>query len=296
MAATDLAPGAPLSPSVQRLSPDDAEALCPLSIEAGWNQVAADWRLMLQIGRGYGVRGAGGQWIASALSLPLGPSIAWLSMVLVTRPERRQGLGTLLLSRCLADVEDAGLDAGLDATEHGRPIYLPLGFRDVYPLSRWHAGPGSRRSVAPPDGISIRQAAPGDLPRICAYDRTRNGFRRDPILAHLIGRAGDNARIAERADGTLAGYALVRDGYRALHAGPVVAEDEATGLALLSAALVAASGPVIADIPDRHDILRRWLTEQGATAPRSFMRMVRAKAGHGDDAAHVFALAGPELA
>lgn len=296
MAGTDVASGAPLTRNVQRLSPDDAEALCPLSIEAGWNQVAADWRLMLQIGRGYGVRGAGGQWIASALSLPLGPSIAWLSMVLVTRAERRQGLGSLLLSRCLADVEAAGLDAGLDATEHGRPIYLPLGFQDVYPLSRWHAAPGVRRSVTPPEGIALRQVAPGDLPRICAYDRTRSSFQREPVLAHLLGRPGDNGRIAERADGALAGYALARDGYRALHVGPVVAEDEATGLALLGAALAATRGPVIADIPDRHDILRRWLTEQGATAARSFMRMVRAKAGHADDTAHVFALAGPELA
>jgi hypothetical protein len=296
MAATDMAPGAPLNRVVQRLSPDDAEALCPLCIEAGWNQVAADWRLMLQIGGGYGVRGTDGRWIASALSLPIGPSIAWLGMVLVTGPERRKGLGGLLLSRCIADVERAGLDAGLDATELGRPIYLPLGFRDVYPLSRWQAAPGPRRAVEAPEGIAIRPVALGDLSRICDYDRTRSGFERGPILAHLFTRAGDNARIAARADGALAGYVLARDGYRGLHVGPVVAEDEAIGLALLSSVLAATSGAIIADIPDRHAMIRRWLTEQGASAPRGFMRMVRGKGWHAGDAAHVFALAGPELA
>ena len=59
------------------------------------------------------------------------------------------------------------------------------------------------------------------------------------ILAHLLTRAPALARIAERADGTLAGFALGRDGYRAWHVGPVVAEDEAIGLALLGAAFAA---------------------------------------------------------
>ena len=51
---------APSAGRIQRLTPDDAESLCPLSIEAGWNQVAADWRLMLGLGRGFGVRGETG--------------------------------------------------------------------------------------------------------------------------------------------------------------------------------------------------------------------------------------------
>jgi GNAT superfamily N-acetyltransferase len=294
MAVSDAAAAAAWR--IERLHPRDAEGLCPLSIEAGWNQVAADWRLMLDLGWGYGVRGANAKWIASALALPLGPAISWISMLLVTQPARSHGLGTYLLSRCIAEVEASGVAAGLDATELGRPIYLPLGFRDVYPLSRWHAPPGFRHAVAPPDGIVVRAATPGDLQRICAYDRSRSGFARSPIVAHLLTRAPGLARIAERADGTLAGYALGRDGYRALHVGPVVAEDEATGLALLSSALAGADKPVIADVPQRHDIIRRWLAQQGASAPRSFMRMLRGGSTRIDDGAHVFALAGPELA
>lgn len=297
MAASDAAAGAPGTWPIQRLQPADAEGLCPLSIEAGWNQVAADWRLMLGLGQGFGVRGADGKWIASALALPLGPTVSWLSMVLVTRLERGQGLGTRLLSRCIAEVEDSGAIAGLDATELGRPIYLPLGFRDVYPLSRWHAPPAFRQAVPPPPGIVIRAAAADDLPRVSAYDAPRSGFARAPILAHLLTRSAGLARLALRADGALAGYALGRDGHRALHVGPVVAEDEAIGLALLSGALAATDQPLIADIPDRHEGTRRWLAEQGALAPRSFMRMMLGDLGARiDDGARVFALAGPELA
>ncbi len=217
-------------------------------------------------------------------------------MVLVTQPARGQGLGTHLLSRCLAEVEAGGVAAGLDATELGRPIYLPLGFRDVYPLSRWHAPQGARQAVRPPGSIVVRPATLDDLERIYAYDPPRSGFERAAILADLLSRAPALARIAERADGSVAGYALGRDGYRALHIGPVVAEDEAIGLALLSSALAGADRAAIADIPDLHAGIRGWLAEQGASAPRSFMRMLRGGTGPIESCARIFALAGPELA
>jgi GNAT superfamily N-acetyltransferase len=296
MAATETAAGSAATWPIERLRPEDAEGLCPLSIEAGWNQVAADWRLMLSLGHGFGVRGTDGKWIASALALPLGPAISWISMVLVTNLERGQGLGTRLLSRCIADVEDNDAAAGLDATELGRPIYLPLGFRDVYSLSRWHAPQRDRSAVPPPDGIVVRPATAGDLERICTYDPPRSGFSRGPILADLLSRAPAQARVAVRADGTLAGYALARDGYRALQVGPVVAEGEAIGLSLLSGAIATADQPVIVDVLDRHGAIGGWLEEQGAFAPRSFVRMLLGDNDRIHDGARVFALGGPELA
>ena len=236
MAATDAA-GAAATWPIERLQPADAEGLCPLSIEAGWNQVAADWRLMLTLGQGFGVRGTDGRWIASALSLPLGRDIAWLSMVLVTQPARGQGLGTRLLSRCLAEVEASGAAAGLDATELGRPIYLPLRLPrrlSAVALAR-PAGCASPRSAA-----GQHRGARRDVGRPRAYLRLRSPTQRisngPRLLADLLSRAPALARVAERADGSFAGYALGRDGYRALHIGPVVADDEGVGLALLSSA------------------------------------------------------------
>ncbi|MBO0740688.1 MAG: hypothetical protein J2P51_04610 [Hyphomicrobiaceae bacterium] len=280
---------------IERLQPADAEHLCALSMEAGWNQVAADWRLMLTLGRGYGVRAADGNWIASAVVFPLGPAVYWLSMVLVTQPMRGQGLGTQLLRRSITEVEATGAAAGLDATELGRPIYLPLGFRDVYSLSRWHAPVGVRPPLPPPNGIAIAPAMAHDLERICLWDASRTGLARAPVLSHLFARAQGLAKIARRGDGAIAGFCLARDGRLATQVGPIVAEDEAIGLALLSHALAANEQPVIADIPDRHVLFRRWLTEQGAFAPRSFVRMLRGNARL-DDGAYTFALGGPELA
>jgi len=291
-----MAASEPAALRIERLEPAHAEGVAPLSVEAGWNQVAADWRLMIEEGRAFGIRAPSGPWIATALVLPLGPAIAWISMVLVTRPARRRGLGTRLLQRCLAEVAQQGVAAGLDATELGRPVYLPLGFRDVYPLSRWRLDPGRRSATEPPPGIRVRPASPADLPPILALDSAHSGFARAAILSHLLPRAPSLAHVAVCGDGSLAGYVLGRDGHAALHAGPLVADDEDIALALLSRAVDDARQPVILDVPDRHANVRGWLTAHGAIAPRGFMRMLRGSFPPLDDASRLFALAGPELA
>lgn len=291
MAATET----PGLPSIAELEVADAAALCPLSQEAGWNQVAQDWRLMLTLGQGFGARGADGRWIGSALTLPLGPRLAWISMVLVTKAARGKGLGTALLSASLAAAEASGRVAGLDATEFGRPIYLPLGFRDVFALARWHLDGLQAAPVAPPPGLSLRAAGHADLGAIIAYDTPRSGFCRQAILADLLSRSAGFAHLASQPDGMLAGFVLGREGHRRWHVGPIVAENEATALALLSTAAARLAQPMLIDVPEQHGHVRDWLAAQGATAPRRFNRMLRGLTGESGDAARVFALSGPEL-
>ena len=291
MAATEGARGR----EIVALKPTDATALWPLSQEAGWNQVAADWRLMLELGQGFGQKASDGRWLGSALVLPLGPALAWISMVLVTQPARGKGLGTKLLLRCLAAAAAGGRTAGLDATEFGRPIYLPLGFVDVYTLARWHwPAPGQPR-VDPPEGMIVAPAGPQDLAEIVAYDAPLSGYGRQPILADLLARAAGFAQVARRPNGALAGFVLGRDGHRSWHLGPIVADTEPTALALLSAAAAALAQPLIVDVPDCHCQLRDWLAARGATAPRRYTRMLRAANRVIADTRYVFALAGPEL-
>jgi GNAT superfamily N-acetyltransferase len=273
----------------------DAAALCPLSQEAGWNQVAGDWRLMLELGRGFGSKAADGRWLGSALTLPLGPELAWISMVLVTAPARGRGLGTRLLLACLATAESSGRLAGLDATEFGRPIYLPLGFVDQFQLARWHWPAPSLVRVGAPAGIIVGAATAGDLAEIVAYDTPKSGYRREAILADLWRRSTGFAQVARRSDGGLAGFVLGRDGQLSWHLGPIVADNEATALALLSAAAGALAQPLIVDVPETHRQLRGWLRDRGATAPRRYTRMLRVADRRIGEAECVFALAGPEL-
>lgn len=288
MANTDVLDVTPIDPGL-------AEAVWPLSIEAGWNQNVADWRFMLAAGRGFGCRGADGKWQASSLVLPLGQKLAWISMVLVTTDRRRFGLGSSLLKRCITEVREADAVAGLDATEAGRPIYLKLGFHDLYGIARWHFDRVKDGAIAPPAGIAIRPFVLADLPKLATYDRPLSGMERPTILAHLAMRQPGLAFIAETGSGRLTGFALGREGRFATSLGPVVADSEAIALALIARATEAAPGPFILDVPEAHREIRAWLEAQGAVSPRGYMRMTLGEAKRLDDPSHVFALAGPEL-
>ena len=224
---------------------DHCEAVWPLSIEAGWNQNVADWRFMLGAGRGFGCTGPDGKWQASSLVLPLGQKLAWISMVLVTKERRRGGLGTGLLKRCIDEVRSAGAVAGLDATEQGRPIYLPLGFRDLYRISRWHFDqregcgrppacrrqPASGRAGRPAQARALRPAADrhgaaGDprasraAPARPCLDRRGRGGKDRGLRAGPRGTDGDLARPRggrQRGDRAGADRQGGRVGARTLH-------------------------------------------------------------------------------
>jgi len=277
-------------PAIAPIDVAECEAVWPLSIEAGWNQNVADWRFMLGAGRGFGLRGVDGKWEASSLVLPLGDKLAWISMVLVTKARRRGGIGTGLLERCIAEVRASGAVAGLDATEQGRPIYLPLGFRDLYKISRWHF---DGVHEATPIG-RLRPMAAADLPAVLAYDRAFSRMNRPALLTHLATRQPGMAFVARSGD-RLAGFVLGRDGRTARSIGPVIADDEPTGLALIAKAASSVPGPFIIDVPDAHPAIRSWLERQGAVSPRGYVRMTLGVAPGLDDPSHVFALAGPEL-
>ena len=278
MASTELA--------IAPIDAAESEAVWPLSIEAGWNQNVADWRFMLGTGRGFGLRGGDGKWEASSLVLPLGDKLAWISMVLVTKARRRGGVGTGLLKRCIAEVQASGAVAGLDATEQGRPIYLPLGFRDLYRISRWHFD-GVKEM---PPTAAVRRMAIADLPGMRVYDHELSSMNRPALLAHLAVRQPAMALVSDAG-----GFVLGREGRTAYSIGPVIADDEATGLALIAKAASSVPGPFIIDVPDAHANIRRWLERQGAVSPRGYVRMTLGSAPGLDDPSHVFALAGPEL-
>jgi GNAT superfamily N-acetyltransferase len=288
MVASDGAP--PLLP----LTPADALGVLPLSIAAGWNQVAADWRLMLHLGRAFGIRDAR-EWIGSALALPLGPAVWWISMVLVREGRRRQGHGTRLLMRCIAEVEASGAAVGLDATALGRPLYLSLGFRDCCGVSRWH-GAAPPAAAAPAPGVGVRPVTGADLVRIAEYDAARSGFLRGAVLTDLCARAPALAHVAHAGDGAIAGFVLGRDGHRATHIGPIIAEDEAIGLALLGAAASRIRGGFIIDVPDVHAGVARALVAARAAPSRTYTRMLKGAARTAPGQRHLFAIAGPELA
>jgi predicted N-acetyltransferase YhbS len=230
----------------------------PLSTEAGWNQTAADWRLMLNLGEGFGLWTPEGRLVATTIVLPFGGRFAWISMVLVTSDFQRRGLAARLLNHAISVLVERGLTPMLDATPAGARVYGPLGFVGLYRLQRLLAPAGSQPAsvvVTPPEGVSIRKAAFADLGAIAAFDAPAFGADRTPVLAHFLDRQPERAFVAERL-GCIVGYVLARDGRTADHPGPLVADDQAMAIALADRALSGVEGAVYLDVLDRHETLR----------------------------------------
>lgn len=276
------------------LGEDRLEGCLALSTEARWNQVAADWRMLLSAGRGVGLVRTDGTLVGSAVVLPHGDALAWIGMVLVTESERRRGHASRLMRWCLDRVESTGAIAGLDATPDGREVYRKLGFTDVAHVVRMQSdgpAPGTSSTAR----ASIRAMGAADLDNLAAYDGPRFGAPRPAVLQSLHARVPDCALLAEH-EGKVAGYVLARDGRVATQVGPLMAEDAATAEALLAAALERVEGPVFVDLLRAHDDLARTLTDWGFQEQRPFSRMLLGHSAPVHDPARMYLSAGPELA
>jgi GNAT superfamily N-acetyltransferase len=266
------------------LGPEHLAGCLALSRAANWNQNEADWRLMLELGRGWGVSLADGTLVASTLVLPYG-AFAWISMVLVLPAQRRKGYASRLLRIATAELERRGQLPVLDATPAGREVYRREGFRDTWGFKRFrleHPAPAQASAEARPIE---------DWRSLLALDAEAFGGSRERLLRALAGRM---PRCALELPGR--GFVLARDGREASQIGPLVARDEDGALVLLRAALAAMPPPLYVDAADHAPRLQDWLLAQGFVLQRPFTRMVRGGAAHAPgNETLVYLVAGPEL-
>ncbi len=311
-ANTDRGAGAPAGGSAAALEPvavlgaADVDDALRLSSTAGWNQTVDDWRTMLALGRGWGLRARAADGtrplVASTVVLPYDAGFAWVSMVLVQPAFRGQGLATRLLRHALAYLAEGGLTPILDATPAGHAVYARQGFGDTWGFARYRreaAVPAPAPAAALPAGLRLRNWLEADESAVAAVDRPVFGADRMALLRRLALRQPSSAWLAEDEAGRLRGFVFARDGREAVQVGPLVADDEAVGLALLDAALAALPGAVYVDLCDRHRSLLPRLQALGFAFQRPFTRMVLGPPGQPvpapGDAAKLLLVAGPEL-
>jgi ribosomal protein S18 acetylase RimI-like enzyme len=261
-----------------------------LSKSAQWNQNEADWRLMLEIGHGWGVSLDDGTLAASTLVLPYG-RFAWVSMVLVLPEHRRKGYATQLLRKALAELENRALTPILDATPAGREVYVQEGFRDTWGFRRFQLQE-SIAAIERPTGVRPLRAT--DWPQLLALDARAFGASRERLLRPLAARLPQAALVAEES-GKLAGFLLGRDGREARQLGPLVARSSDAARALLAEALAQVPPPLVLDVVDREPGITAWLESRGFEFQRPFTRMVHGAPVAPGEAGLVYCPAGPEL-
>ena len=256
-----------------------------LSKAAHWNQNEADWRLMLALGRGWGISLADGTLAASTLVLPYGGNFAWISMVLVLPEQRRKGYASRLLRTAVADLETRVLTPMLDATPAGRTVYRQEGFSDRWGFRRFFL---EKRKAVRAAG-EVRPIRDSDWAQILELDRAAFGASREKVLRALHRRLPQAALMVERK-----GFVFGRDGREACQLGPLISSDAKSARALLSHALAAVEPPLYVDVADQaplHDLLE----EHGFALQRPFTRMVRGAQPVPGDEKLTYLVAGPEL-
>ena len=277
------------------LSPRELDDVAALVREARWNQLAADWSIFLALGRVYALQSGEGRIVATTATLPYGTRFAWIGMVLVAGEYRRRGLATRLMRRAMEDLDAMCLIAILDATPDGRAVYRNLGFQDSWGFQRFiRRTPQRARTTSPPPDIRVRPLTDADWPALCRYDAAAFGAERGAMLAGLRGRLPAAELVAERAGG-IAGFLLGRDGMRAGHLCPLIADDDAVACALLAHALGALDGPLFIDLADDKTVVRDFLEARDFAAVRPFTRMLYESSTRFDDAARTCAVIGPEF-
>lgn len=262
--------------------------------DAGWNQIAADWQIFLELGAVHAVRTSKGRVVATAATLPHDGRFVWISMVLVDPAYRRRGLATRLLRRCIDDISFAGLVAVLDATPDGREVYRALGFEDSWTYHRLILRERGHLPATGVADIAVRPIDDAIWSKLCAYDAAGFGANRDAMLTCLRGRLPQAELYAER-DGRPCGFLLGRDGRLAAHLGPLIAEDDDIAQALLQRALHSLTAPVFIDLADAKEKTREMLESLGFATIRPFTRMLLRRRERFDDAQRTFAVVGPEF-
>jgi GNAT superfamily N-acetyltransferase len=275
MAATDHI-------AIVELGPDDAPAGLALSTEAHWNQNEADWLFFLSKGTVFGVHDHDGHLVASAALLPYMSGNAWISMVLVTADWRRRGLATKLMDACIDTAAKRGFASWLDATPDGVAVYAPLGFTPTLELRRLRL-----ETPAVPKATTLPSLSSYSLDEFIARDIGTMGFDRSALLAELGGRPGSRLMSSGGA------AALVRDGRKARHIGPLFADGPDRALALVHEIIRSEAGPVLIDAVGTQEEFLEGLTSSGWIVERPFQRM-RLGGATARPSELPFAVAGPE--
>lgn len=206
---------------IRTLTEADVQAALELSTQAGWNQVAADWRRLRSLTpEGCYAGWVGGELVATTTVMTYESGASWVGMVLVDADHRRQGYGTRILEHALDETPvEAGAEIGLDATSQGIPLYRDYGFEEVRNITRIS---GSIDATGPADAVDILDA--DQLAAVSAYDEAACGTDRTVLLTELLSEAG-SVGFVSRGDEGPDGYAILRLGRDHWQLGPVVADD-----------------------------------------------------------------------
>jgi GNAT superfamily N-acetyltransferase len=242
-----------------------------LKDQAGWNQVPADWRRMLELE-------PDGSLVALLDEVPVGTvatcrfgPVAWIAMMLVDERHRGRGIGRALMNAALAHLDAAGTQTvRLDASPAGRPLYASLGFAPDATILRF----GGRLPQAPDTSTTATTPALPPFDQIANLDFRVNATDRRALLRRLVDEYPGTLRIAIE-HGQVSGFLLARPGSRAARIGPCIAERHCGAVLFAQASEQFAGQDVVLDIPADNQPAHALATSWGLVQSGELTRMTR---------------------
>ncbi|MCI0683567.1 MAG: GNAT family N-acetyltransferase [Gemmataceae bacterium] len=267
----------------------DIPAGLRLNAQNGWNQLARDWQRQLDLEPdGCFAAELDGQIVGTACTCVF-ENVAWVNLVLVDQVYRGRGIGTSLMRRVLAYLDERRIASiRLDATPLGRPIYEKLGFEVDFELKRYE---GTLRQVGP-GHVDVAVAGAHDLDDVIRLDRQVTETPRGRLLGYVHAQQLDPLLIALTGRG-ITGYASYRPGMRAWQIGPCLGEANACRALLSTIAGRLEDQPVYLDVADLHVAANAFATRLNLSPQRQLTRMTRGVHFH-EDMKHYWCSFGPE--
>jgi GNAT superfamily N-acetyltransferase len=275
--------------SIRAMTLADVPAGMELKAQAGWNQLEADWKRLLELSpEGAFIAEVGDRPVGTVATCRFGP-VAWVAMMLVDEAHRGRGIGRALMNRALEHLDAQGVRSiRLDATPLGEPLYASLGFAAETTFARYQ---GDLPGISGSGRLGKVHAAesPED---VAALDREVTGTDRRRLLDRLASEYPGSLRVFV-SKRRIRGYLLSRPGAQACQIGPCIADAEG-GLALfVDAARRYPGRRVLIDIPTSHATATSLVEGFGLTVARRLTRMGRGPRVN-EDLERLWASAGPE--
>lgn len=218
---------------------------------AGWNQTPEDWQRLLALEPdGCFAARASGKILGTVTTTTYGDTLAWIGMMLVHPEQRRRGIGRALMERTLAYLKARGIRCiKLDATPLGSPLYEKLGFVPESSFTRSERTAGSDLDYPAADTRELTQA---DWAAVEKIDAVAFGIARLRVLRRLA--EGSRGIVVWPAQGTVAGWGMLRSGASADYIGPLACPELPGAMSMLARLVrIAGTRNVFWDVPVASD-------------------------------------------
>lgn len=282
---------------LRTMTAEDIPAGMRLKEISGWNQTAVDWKRFLSASlKGCFVVEVDGMVRGTAATISYEGKFAWVGMVLVDPQYRGKGIGTKLLERAIAYLDEAEIPTiKLDATPQGKPLYEKLGFVTEYEIERLVLKRPAPSSAVSRHLVAREFITDTQLKAIFDRDREIFGADRSGLLQTLQSDAPEFT-VAVWRNGEPHGYAFGRHGSFADQLGPWVATEEKVCQDLLETFLPRCNREsVVVDCLKAHPIAGALLRAAGFNYSRPLTRMYRGTNQSSGKTESLCAILGPEF-